>query len=500
MKIFKPQAITEIGKRNNQEDSIFPLLGNATENDRLFLVCDGMGGHESGEVASNSVCNSISSFLKDVNPDTISIDDFREALIYAYDQLDQIDSAPQNVQRKMGTTLTFLYLGNKKAIIAHIGDSRVYQLRPNENNGFDIIHKTNDHSWVSLLIRNGEITEEEAKTHPLKNQITRAIQPNLDERCKATVYESCDVKAGDYFFLCSDGVLESVTDESLQEIVAGDCSDEEKIEKIKEICAQNSRDNNSAYLIHIEEGIDILNADKGEGLIVSNNVEVDPNKPKAAEEFVMATMANEATANAQSNNMPTQSATTPSLNLTQHKHKATSKGGDMHPKQKRPFSNGVIAGLVAAIILCIGGCILCINSFIDDDKKEERQEKTIEKDNKDDSPKKDKEEKDSDKDNEKETKTIKIEFNTPAKSQEGERSKPKAKVTHQVAPQPNKATSQSSKSSTPPKKNKLKDKTKSQNIGETISKAFNEAMSKQNGNKETKPGNDHVENPEKLNN
>ena len=109
MKIYKPQAITEIGKRPNQEDAIFPSLGNASSEDRLFIVCDGMGGHESGEVASNSVSQSISSFLKDANPDTFSIDDFRNALIYAYNQIDDINSTSQNSEKKMGTTLTFLY-------------------------------------------------------------------------------------------------------------------------------------------------------------------------------------------------------------------------------------------------------------------------------------------------------------------------------------------------------------------------------------------------------
>ena len=93
MKIFQPQAMYQIGKRSNQEDAIFPKLGDATENDRLFIVCDGMGGHESGEVASNSVCQSISSYLKDANPDTFSTEDFKKALEFA----PEYDSALANV-------------------------------------------------------------------------------------------------------------------------------------------------------------------------------------------------------------------------------------------------------------------------------------------------------------------------------------------------------------------------------------------------------------------
>ena len=258
MKIFQPQAMYQIGKRSNQEDAIFPKLGNATENDRLFIVCDGMGGHESGEVASNSVCQSISSYLQDVNPDTFSTEDFKKALESAYDNLDALDKDSDN-PRKMGTTLTFLYLGNNSVIIAHIGDSRVYQLRRHKKGTVSIVHRTEDHSLVNDLIKAEIITEEEAKTHPRRNVITRAIQPNL-ERCKATIFETKDVRNDDYFFLCSDGVLESIDDRILIRILESNASNEDKIEEIKKRCSENSKDNNSAYLIQIKEGLPIVSS------------------------------------------------------------------------------------------------------------------------------------------------------------------------------------------------------------------------------------------------
>ena len=258
MKIFQPQAMYQIGKRSNQEDAIFPKIGNATENDRLFIVCDGMGGHESGEVASNSVCQSISSYLKDVNPDTFSTEDFKKALESAYDNLDALDKDSDN-PRKMGTTLTFLYLGNNSVIIAHIGDSRVYQLRRHKKGTVSIVHRTEDHSLVNDLIKAEIITEEEAKTHPRRNVITRAIQPNL-ERCKATIFETKDVRNDDYFFLCSDGVLESIDDRILIRILESNASNEDKIEEIKKRCSENSKDNNSAYLIQVKEGLPIVSS------------------------------------------------------------------------------------------------------------------------------------------------------------------------------------------------------------------------------------------------
>ena len=270
MKIFQPQAMHQIGKRSNQEDAIFPKLGNATENDRLFIVCDGMGGHESGEVASNSVCQSICSYLKDANPDTFSTEDFKKALEFAYDNLDKLDKDSDN-PRKMGTTLTFLYIGNKSAIIAHIGDSRVYQLRRHKNGIISIVHRTEDHSLVNDLIKAEIITEEEAKTHPRRNVITRAIQPNL-ERCKATIFESKDVKNDDYFFLCSDGVLESIDDRILIRILESNASNEDKIDEIKKRCNESSKDNNSAYLIQIKEGLPIISS--------TDNSNSAPNEPK----------------------------------------------------------------------------------------------------------------------------------------------------------------------------------------------------------------------------
>ncbi len=265
MKIFQPQAMHQLGKRDNQEDAIFPKLGNATENDRLFIVCDGMGGHESGEVASNSICQSISYFLKDVNPDTFSGEDFKKALKYAFDELDKLDQNPDN-PRKMGTTLTFLYLGNNSALIAHIGDSRVYQLRRHKKGTMSILHRTEDHSLVNDLYRAGVITEEETKTHPRRNVITRAIQPNLEERPKATVFETKNVREGDYFFLCSDGVLESIDDHILKRILESNSSDEDKIEEIKKRCDGNSKDNNSAYLVRIKEGLPIVAETTNQGI------------------------------------------------------------------------------------------------------------------------------------------------------------------------------------------------------------------------------------------
>ena len=252
MKLGMPYALNEIGGRSNQEDSIFPVKGEANESTRLFLVCDGMGGHENGEVASGLVCSTFGKLIANVDHEGFTVEMFLDALNEAYDALDREDPDPQSM-RKMGTTLTFLHLNDHEVVVAHMGDSRVYHVRPSEQNA--IIYQSSDHSLVNELVRAEIITPEEALTHPRRNVITRAMQPKLDPRHKADVRTFNDVQAGDYFFLCSDGVLESVSNDALVEILRRDVADVEKIEAVKALCAASSRDNFSAYLVPVVEGL-----------------------------------------------------------------------------------------------------------------------------------------------------------------------------------------------------------------------------------------------------
>ncbi len=378
MRIFQPQAMSEIGRRANQEDAIFPLAGNATTNDRLFVVCDGMGGHEAGEVASNSVTTSFGEYLKEANPANFTTETFRKALTYAYDQLDELDTNPNN-PRKMGTTLTFLYIGDKNAMIAHIGDSRVYQLRRNEYGIMTIVHKTEDHSLVNDLVRAQIITPEEAKTHPRRNVITRAMQPNLQDRCKATVWETNDLLDGDYFFLCSDGVLESIEDDTLTNILGSDATDEDKLNQIKELCSQNSKDNNSAYLIHIEEGYIIAAND-----IIARESSIAP-EPSTKQPAIPVENAPVQAPQDDTTSFRPASVTpvhapkaAPAPRNTHHapaqptNHNNTPIGGGQ--EKKRPFSNGILAGLAVAALLLLGaGGYLTYAKFMDDNKEPSKE-------------------------------------------------------------------------------------------------------------------------------
>ena len=259
--LYQPLAIHELGQRANQEDNIYPQLGRATASDRLFLVCDGMGGHERGEVASSIVCQAIPQYFQQagISPDKgLSDDDLRNAIEYAFLQLDRADNG---AMKKMGTTLTLLYMHRCGVTCAHIGDSRIYHIRPISSpkigeagrglNGGGLLFQSRDHSLVYDLYQAGEIAYEEMRTSPQKNIITRAMQPGEDNRVRADIVHITNVQPGDYFYLCTDGMLEEMENDELVSLISSSKSDEE-IRKQLIAVTQNNHDNHSAYLIHVK--------------------------------------------------------------------------------------------------------------------------------------------------------------------------------------------------------------------------------------------------------
>lgn len=240
------RSIHELGKRTNQEDSIYPADGGYS--DGLFILCDGMGGHEKGEVASSTVCEVMSRYVKENCSGEFTETDFRNALSAAYDALDAKDDGSD---RKMGTTLAFLKFHDGGYLAAHIGDSRIYHIRPSSK---EILYVSRDHSLVNELVALGEMTPEEAKSSKQKNVITRAMQPGQERRSKAEIRMIEDVRDGDYFYICSDGMLERTEDvEILNVLLMDDRTDDEKIGIFRKVTEDN-RDNHSAFLIRVTSG------------------------------------------------------------------------------------------------------------------------------------------------------------------------------------------------------------------------------------------------------
>lgn len=238
--------INELGKRANQEDTIYPPLSAHGFVEGLFILCDGMGGHASGEVASQLVCDTMSKVIAEdsLGAEVFTAECFNRALSAAYDALDAHDAEPE---KKMGTTLSFAKFHSGGCFIAHIGDSRIYHIRPSEHR---ILFVTKDHSLINDLVELGEMTPEEARVSNRKNVITRAMQPHQDHRAKADMLNITDLETGDYIFMCSDGMLERMDDGQLLEILTGSAADEKKVQSLKE-ATQNNQDNHSAILIHL---------------------------------------------------------------------------------------------------------------------------------------------------------------------------------------------------------------------------------------------------------
>ena len=280
--IRQPLTFSEIGRKDNQEDNVYPSGKDLTKDNRFFVLCDGMGGHDNGELASDTVCHALGNYFETNVPNDgiITVDYFKEALAYAYDELDKQDNG---AVKKMGTTMTCLYLHKKGYLVAHIGDSRIYHLRPANtdlaNGRLGIIYQSSDHSLVNDLLKAGELTEEEAINFPQKNIITRAMQPNLERRYKADVFSFSDIQSGDYFFLCSDGVLEQLTNERLCEILSDDSTtDEEKLEAIRQVCYDKTKDNFTCYLIPIDKVVSDDEDDTHDDELIVAGVELEEEK------------------------------------------------------------------------------------------------------------------------------------------------------------------------------------------------------------------------------
>lgn len=252
MKIKKVISLQAIGLKPNQEDSIYPLIGEETPQDTVFLICDGMGGHENGEVASSIVAQTVGNLTKAAGTTTVSVqkDTFSMALAQAYEVLNQVDDSC--AERKMGTTLTFLAFCQDGALVAHIGDSRVYQLRK----GSGVIFQTRDHSLVNDLIASGDLTPEQACTYPHRNIITRAVQPHQENPSKPSFKVLTDVQKGDIFMLCSDGIVEKLENEELERILFSDSTLEKCGNRLLKVCAERqTRDNHSCIIIEMEKGL-----------------------------------------------------------------------------------------------------------------------------------------------------------------------------------------------------------------------------------------------------
>ena len=229
-------AGTDIGlKRANNEDSYLAIAGEESPDglDAVIVVADGMGGHEAGEVASAMAIDSIRHNLtkRDLNS-TLPSGGYCEILggIIRNANSEIYEAGQTQGHGNMGTTCSALVKINNWLSIAHVGDSRIYLLRDGE-----LRQITSDHSWVWEQVVAGNISEEEARNHPHKNVITRAL--GIASSVQVDV-EEVKVTSGDKILVCSDGLNGPVEDAEIQSILA-----EHEIGKAKDMLIETAKQN-----------------------------------------------------------------------------------------------------------------------------------------------------------------------------------------------------------------------------------------------------------------
>lgn len=247
IQLFSPVYLHEKGKRKNNQDAIYPVADAATPQDRLFMVCDGVGGANKGEIASRMVCDLFHAFFNENGTKQVDENYIAAALRFTEQKLTEYTQANEEAN-SMSTTLTLLYFDDTQnaALVSWCGDSRIYHIRNGE-----ALFVSEDHSLVQELIKRGEITPEEAQTHPNKNIILRAISSS-ENPTKADVALITDVQPNDFFLLCTDGILEGADHRLLLTLLGNATADLNEVkDHIYRLCTENARDNFSMYLIKV---------------------------------------------------------------------------------------------------------------------------------------------------------------------------------------------------------------------------------------------------------
>lgn len=214
--------------------------------ENLFIVCDGMGGHNAGEVASAMTVSALTQSLcaEDVTP---GIRALRRAVEEANAGVLQAASADES-RRGMGTTLSALWADGESALLAQVGDSRIYLLR-----GGMLRQCTHDHSMVAELVRQGRLTPEEARVHPQRNLITRAV--GTGRRVEIDFFEE-PRHAGDRWLLCSDGLSNIVEDEEIAAVLSTFAGEAAADELLRLAISRGAPDNVTLIVLDDETGGD----------------------------------------------------------------------------------------------------------------------------------------------------------------------------------------------------------------------------------------------------
>lgn len=216
----------------------------------LGIVADGMGGHQAGDMASQLAVETITQDIDTLAPG-LSVQACAEALKNAILHANEVifrKASEHDEYHNMGTTVVAVLLSGQEGVVGHIGDSRAYQYRQN-----DLVLLTEDHSLVNELVKNKQISEEEASVHPRRNVLTRAL--GTDSKV-AVDLDHIILEAGDILLLCSDGLSNYVSTEQMTLTLGlNDLSLEDRANRLLQLALNAGGDDNItvALLEHQEE-------------------------------------------------------------------------------------------------------------------------------------------------------------------------------------------------------------------------------------------------------
>ena len=226
---------TDVGRvRNNNQDTVI-------NQDGIFGVADGMGGHNGGEIASAGARRELLKALRGKEPDLQALE---QAITTANLILFEQSSSDSSLDG-MGTTLTVLWPAGEDMLIGHVGDSRAYLYRDGK-----LEQQTTDHSMVAEMVRDGLLTEEQAAVHPMRNYITRAVGTEVTIEAQML---SVKRQPGDRWLVCSDGLHGLVSAERIRELIALEDINEAADLLLQEALENGGRDNVSLVIFRDEE-------------------------------------------------------------------------------------------------------------------------------------------------------------------------------------------------------------------------------------------------------
>lgn len=239
-------ALTDIGKVRNKNQDQATVIANVKDQ-VIAIVCDGMGGHRAGEIASRVVMDQFVNCFDSIPPFD-NVDELKKWVNETIYEADAIVKrmAKQNVEHHgMGTTIVVAILMDNVIYISHVGDSRAYVLKNDQ-----LMQLTKDHTLVNALVDRGAISEEEAVNHSQKNVLTQAIGADTELTPSFIELEFAD----SLLLLCSDGLYNCLNDEIIKEILKMNIKVSQKVTELIDRANENGgRDNIGVAIIDNRE-------------------------------------------------------------------------------------------------------------------------------------------------------------------------------------------------------------------------------------------------------